>query len=104
MNLLLSVVCITDAVVIEFDFQKLDELCLQYPEFELFIRKNLERHIICLQKRILNQLQMSALDRYELFLKKYPNIEQNISNYHIASYLGITRQSLSRLRSEMAKK
>lgn len=101
---LLSVESITDAVVIEFEFQKLDKIYLQYPEFEFFQRKNLERHIVCLQKRILNQLQMTALDRYKLFLEKYPHIEQNISNYHIASYLGITRQSLSRLRSEIAKK
>ncbi len=100
---LLSVVGITDAVVIEFDFQQLDKVYLQYPEFDLFIRKNLDRHIICLQKRILNQIKITALERYKLFLNKYPHIEQNVSNYHIASYLGITKQSLSRLRSEIAK-
>ncbi len=101
---LLTIECITDASVIEFNFQKLDEIYLQFPEFELFQRKNLERHVVSLQKRILNQLQLTALERYNLFLEEYPDIEQSISNYHIASYLGITQQSLSRLRSEIAKK
>jgi len=52
----------------------------------------------------LNQLQLSASQRYELFLKQYPDIEQHTPNYHIASYLGITQQSLSRIRIERANK
>jgi len=57
-----------------------------------------------LHKRILNQLQLSAAERYDLFLKQYPDIEQHTPNYHIASYLGITQQSLSRIRIERANK
>ncbi len=100
----LTVECITDATVIEFNAQKLDEIYLQFPEFEAFQRKNLERHVVNLHKRILNQLQLTALERYNLFLEQYPNIEQHVPNYHIASYLGITQQSLSRVRAEKAKK
>ena len=88
----LTVECITDATVIEFNAQKLDEIYLQFPEFEAFQRKNLERHVVSLHKRILNQLQLTALERYNLFLEQYPNIEQHVPNYHIASYLGITQQ------------
>ena len=100
----LTVECITGSVVIELDAQKLDEIYLQFPEFEPYKRKNLERHIVTLHKRILNQLQLTALERYNLFLEQYPDIEQSIPDYHIASYLGITRQSLSRLRAAKAKK
>jgi CRP-like cAMP-binding protein len=100
----LTVECITDATVIEFNAQKLDEIYLQFPEFEAFQRKNLERHVVSLHKRILNQLQLTALERYNLFLEQYPNIEQHVPNYHIASYLGITQQSLSRVRAEKSKK
>lgn len=100
----LTVECITDATIIEFNVQKLDEIYLQFPEFEAFQRKNLERHVVSLHKRILNQLQLTALERYNLFLEQYPNIEQHVPNYHIASYLGITQQSLSRVRAEKAKK
>ena len=62
-------------------------------------RKNLERTIVSLQKRILNQLQLTSKDRYYLFLKQHPEIEKFAQNYHIASYLGITQQSLSRIRA-----
>ena len=99
----LTVECITDATVIEFNAQKLTQIYLQFPEFELFQRKTLARHVVSLHKRILNQLQLTALERYNVFIEHYPNIEQHVPNYHIASYLGITQQSLSRLRAVRAK-
>jgi CRP-like cAMP-binding protein len=94
----LTVESITDSIVIEFNALKLNNIYTQFPEFEPFQRKNLEKHIASLHKRILNQLQLTAQERYNLFIEKYPNIEQQVSNYHIASYLGITQQSLSRIR------
>lgn len=100
----LTVECITDATVIEFNTQKLTQIYLQFPEFELFQRKTLERHVVSLHKRILNQLQLTALERYNVFIEHYPNIEQHVPNYHIASYLGITQQSLSRVRAAKTKK
>ncbi|MDC3220596.1 Crp/Fnr family transcriptional regulator [Flavobacteriales bacterium] len=100
----LTVECISDSAVIEFNALELNEIYLQFPEFEPFQRKNLERHVVSLHKRILNQLQLTALEKYNLFLEQYPNIEQHVPNYHIASYLGITQQSLSRVRAEKAKK
>ena len=99
----LSVECISDSVVLEFDAQTLDQIYTPFPEFEPFQRKNLERHVVALHKRILNQLQLTARERYQLFLAQYPDIEQSISNYHIASYLGMTQQSLSRVRAELVK-
>ena len=100
----LTVECITDSVLIEFNAQKLSEIYIPFPEFEAFQRKNLERHVVSLHKRILNQLQLTASERYNLFLEQYPNIEQHVSNYHIASYLGVTQQSLSRIRSKRVNK
>jgi len=100
----LTIECITDSNIIEFNAKKLNEIYSIFPEFEAFQRKNLERHVVSLHKRILNQLQLTAPERYDLFLKQYPDIEQYTPNYHIASYLGITQQSLSRIRVEKTKK
>lgn len=100
----LTVECIKDATIIEFKAKELDEIHSLHPEFEAFQRKNLERHVVSLHKRILNQLQLTAQERYDLFLEQYPHIEQYTPNYHIASYLGITQQSLSRIRAEKVKK
>lgn len=100
----LTVECLTEAKVIEFNAHELDEILIRFPELEPFQRGNLERHIVSLQKRILNQLQLTASQRYNLFLEQYPDIEQNTRNYHIASFLGVTQASLSRLRAEISRK
>ena len=100
----LTVECITDSTIIEFSSRELEGIYSLFPEFEDFQRKNLERHVVSLHKRILNQLQLTAQERYDLFLKQYPDIEQYTPNYHIASYLGITQQSLSRIRAEKVNK
>ncbi len=100
----LTVECLTDSMVIEFNAKELDGIHSRFPEFESYQRHNLERHVVNLHRRILNQLQLSASERYDLFLKQYPDIEQYARNYHIASFLGITQQSLSRIRVEKAKK
>lgn len=96
----LTVDCVTDSTLIEFKISDLEELYKRFPAFEVFQRKNLERHLASLQKRLLNQLQLSAEERYAVFQEEYPEIEKYALNYHIASYLGITQQSLSRIRSE----
>ena len=99
----LTVECIKESKVIEFNASKLNNIYAQFPKFEAFQRKNLEQHVVSLHKRILNQLQLTARERYDLFVEQYKDIEQYTPNYHIASYLGITQQSLSRIRVERAK-
>lgn len=99
----LTIVSITESILIEFNISDLEILYQRFPEFEAFQRKNLENHVASLQKRLLNQLQLTANQRYSLFVEQYPEIERYSPNYHIASYLGITQQSLSRIRSEKAR-
>jgi len=96
----LTIECITDTTLVEFNLSDIEKIYTLFPEFEAFQRKNLERHINNLQKRILNLLHLTANERYSNFLKQFPDVEKYAHNYHIASYLGITQQSLSRIRSE----
>ena len=98
----LTVECLKGSSVIEFDAKKLNGVFTLFPEYEPFQRNLLERHVVSLHQRILNQLQLTASERYDLFLEQYPDIEQYTRNYHIASYLGITTESLSRIRKEIA--
>ena len=100
----LTVECLADSKVIEFNAEELIEIHSRFPEFEAYQRHNLERHVVSLHKRILNQLQLSAAERYDVFLTEYPNIEKHTRNFHIASFLGITQESLSRIRVAKAKK
>ena len=100
----LTIECLTESNIIEFNAKELDGMLTLFPELEPFQRHILERHVVSLNRRILNQLQLSASERYDLFLKQYPEIEQYTRNYHIASYLGVTQASLSRIRVENSKK
>ncbi|WBX70393.1 cyclic nucleotide-binding domain-containing protein [Tenacibaculum retecalamus] len=62
----------------------------------------MEKAFASFQKRILASLAQSAKERYVSFISTYPNIEQSVKNYHIASYLGITTETLSRVRKEIS--
>jgi CRP-like cAMP-binding protein len=100
---ILFIECIEDATLFKISRDDVEEIYTKIPKVEHFIRKKLERSFVSFQKRILANLSQSAKERYLSFTKDYPNIEQYLKNYHIASYLGITTESLSRIRKEIAK-
>ena len=85
------------------DNRKVEEFYKEYPQFETFQRKNFEKRIAALQNRILSLLTLSASEKYNQFINDYAEFEKIIPNYQIASYLGLTPQSLSRIRKERIK-
>lgn len=95
---------IEDSIVTALDVNFFYQLQEKYPE----IWKNhillLHKHTISLQKRINLLLGANAEERYLEFMKIYPNILQRAPLWMIASYLGITPESLSRIRKEILKK
>lgn len=99
----LNIECIQSAQLYKLNVEpnSFDLLCDRIPKVERFHRKKMEKAFASYQKRILANLSLSAKERYHLFVTSYPTIEQNIKNYHVASYLGITTESLSRIRKEL---
>lgn len=63
----------------------------------------IHRHTRNLQKRINMLLGATAKERYLDFIKTYPNLFQRVPQWMVASYLGITLESLSRVRKEITK-
>jgi CRP-like cAMP-binding protein len=57
-----------------------------------------ERHVAALQRRVRDTLSLSAEERYENLIKQYPEFLQRFPQHIIASYLGITKETLSRIR------
>lgn len=99
---IMNIEVIKDAIVYELSKKNTDNLYLQSHKIETFFRKKLEKSIASFQKRILVNLSQPAKERYISFMQTYPNIEKSVKNYHIASYLGITTESLSRIRKELS--
>lgn len=97
-----QIACIKKAIVYKIHKEALETIFQQIPEIEGFFRKKMEKALVRHEKRILANLTKTAKERYLSFLKMYPSIEKHLKNYHIASYLGITTESLSRIRKEIA--
>ncbi len=74
------------------------------PSFRRYNEQNLQRHIYHLQHRINLLLSASAEKRYLEFVALYPDLMLRAPQWMIASYLGITPESLSRVRKELARK
>ena len=92
----------TTAIIIPKDF-----FCTaseQSPEFQLLNSTMLNNAIRFMQRRINLLLAATAEERYLDFIKLYPNLMLRVPQWMIASYLGITPESLSRVRKDLAHK
>ena len=97
----LNVQCLENTEVIVFPYETFDQLLEEVPVLERFFRKIIERALVASQKRIVRNLSMAAKERYLHFRRQYPKIEQRVPQYLIASYLGITKEFLSKIRGQL---
>jgi CRP-like cAMP-binding protein len=92
----------SEVVFMDVDFlSKASELSISFRKFN---DRALHAHIRQLQKRVNSLLSATAEKRYLDFIQTYPDINQRVPQWMIASYLGITPESLSRVRKELVKK
>jgi CRP-like cAMP-binding protein len=94
-----NVQCLEDTTVIQFHYDTIDELFEKIPKLERFFRKIIERAFVSSQKRLIRNLSLNAKDRYVHFKTTYPEINQRIPQYMIASYLGITKEFFSKIKN-----
>lgn len=95
---------ITDCKVYATSFEKLNLLFHSVPEFREFARAMLVKEFAAYKQRTLAMINKSAEERYTSLVANSNEIFQYAQLKHIASYLGITDTSLSRIRKEFAKK
>ncbi len=96
-----SIYCIDaleDSDVLLIDKPSSDKLMEQVVEIRVLFATLFQNSMIAMQKRILAVLSTPAEQRYHDFLTTYPTLTQRIPQHTIASYLGITPESLSRIR------
>ena len=103
-NSTINLQSIEKSVIIEFNAEKFADLMRQHNDLENFGRIIIEKELKERIEKEIYLLSRSAEDRYEYFQQQFPGLENKIPHYHIASYLGITPISLSRLRRKILKK
>lgn len=79
-----------------------EKLCTDIPIFDRFFRRLLEANFIAKERRIIASISLSAEEQYLRLEQSIPTIFNRVPQNQIASYLGITPQSLSRIRRELA--
>ncbi|MDN5215071.1 Crp/Fnr family transcriptional regulator [Fulvivirgaceae bacterium BMA12] len=90
---------VEDSIVIEFSRDTFDNLSDKYHDFERFISKVVTETMLGLCERLYTIQFNKAEERYEHLLSIHTDITNRIPLTHIASYLGITLETLSRIRS-----
>ena len=80
---------------------KLEQLYDSFPDIERAVRLTYERYYIRLEERFVNSQFTSAASRYESLLQQYPGITDRVPLGYIASFLGISQKTLSRIRARL---
>lgn len=81
-----------------------DELLQKLPKYETYIRLQITNAYIELQRRITSVISLPLEERYAYFSQLYPEILQRVPQHMIASYMGLTPATLSRIRRRLITK
>ncbi|HBF21694.1 MAG: Crp/Fnr family transcriptional regulator [Owenweeksia sp.] len=93
---------LTDCTILTARYAGIQELYESCPDIERAARILAEQFFVQKEQREIEIVLLDADKRYEIFQKHFPQLEQQVPQYHIASYLGITPTQLSRIRRKMA--
>jgi len=79
-----------------------DTLLNEVPALERYFRILIQNNLIATQNRLMRNMTISAEERYTKLISEFPDISQRVPQHMIASYIGVTRETLSRLRSQIS--
>lgn len=86
-----------------FSPESKEELFRNAPQFERAFRILMQRSLAVTQDRLFNTISKTATEKYLEFLEHYPTLSQRVAQHYIASYLGISAEFLSKIRTKIAK-
>ncbi len=101
---ILHIEAIEQSSIFQLSKHHFEKLCRKVPKFERFFRILMQNAYTREQLRVIQNLSLSAEERYRRFIDKYPQIVQEVTQKQLASYLGITPEFLSMIRSNKNKK
>lgn len=98
----LYIEALEDSIIADIPQKEFEALCDQYPTMQKLYRIAAQRGYAYAQKRMISNLQKSAEERYLDFHKNYPHIEARVPQHALASYLNMSQEYLSKIRSKLA--
>ena len=101
-NLFIEVLEDSEVVLLSKANQEI--LYQEIPKTERFFRILTENSLVANQERLMDNLSLSAEERFEKFCKKYPTLIQKVSQKNIASYIGVTPEFYSKMKARLLKK
>jgi len=99
---LLNIDALEDTQLLVLSKPAWEQAMEKIPALEHYFRIIIQNHLVATQKRLLQSLAETAEEKYNRFLKIYPECVQRMPQHMIASYLGVTRETLSRIRKQVA--
>jgi CRP-like cAMP-binding protein len=79
-----------------------EQMMTRIPKFERYFRILLQNNLIATQRRLVSSLNHSAEEKYQQLVNSCPTIPQRVPQHMMASYLGITPETLSRIRKQIS--
>lgn len=101
-NLFIEVLEDSEVVLLSKENQEI--LYLEIPQLERFFRILTEKSLVAHQERLMDNLSLSAEERFFKFCEKYPTLVQKVPQKQIASYIGVTPEFFSKMKNRMVKK
>ena len=92
--------CLENCDVIQISYDDLNKLYEEVPKMERMFRIIMQNAYSATQRRLISNFTLSAKERYLNFCEQYPEMEQRFPQYLIASYLGMTKEFLSKIRNQ----
>jgi CRP-like cAMP-binding protein len=93
-----------DAEVVLLSKENQEFLYAALPKLERFFRILTENSLVANQERLMDNLSLTAEERFEKFCKRYPSLIQQVPQKQIASYIGVTPEFFSKMKSKMLRK
>jgi len=91
-----------DCELLTFNPESKEELLIRVPKFERVFRLMVQRNLAATVNRLINTISKTAQEKYLDFIERYPTLFNRISLSQLCSYLGIERQTLTRIRQKLA--
>ncbi|WP_233589479.1 Crp/Fnr family transcriptional regulator [Flavobacterium bomense] len=101
-NLFIQV--IEDAEVVLLSKENQEQLYHDIPKLEHFFRILTENSLVAHQERLMDNLSLTAEERFEKFCNKHHDLIQKVPQKQIASYLGVTPEFFSKMKSKLLRK